>query len=72
MAGKYAAKDGSIIPSAKVRLYLYGLMVAASPVVVYYGLATLEETGLWIAFGGVALGISNAVAAANTGNKTDV
>lgn len=40
-------------------------MVAASPIVVFYGLMTLAEVGLWIVFGGVALGVSNAVAVAN-------
>lgn len=63
-------RNGSIIPSAKIRAYIYTLMVAASPLVVYYGLATLEEVGLWIVFGGVALGVSNGVALANvTGRK---
>ena len=67
MSGRHEtlAQKGSIIPSAKVRGYLYGLMVAASPIVVFYGLMTLAEVGLWIAFGGVALGVSNAIAVAN-------
>lgn len=69
MAGKYAAKDGSIIPSAKIRAYIYGLLLAASPIVIYYGIATIEEVGLWAVFVGVALGVSNGVALANTGNK---
>lgn len=67
--GRYEAKDGNVIPSAKIRAYVYGLMVAASPVIVYYGLATIEEIGLWLALGGVALGVSNGVALANTGKK---
>ena len=71
MAGKYEAKDGKIIPSAAYRAYIYGLMIAAAPVVVYYGLASVEETGLWIALGGVALGVTNGVALANTGAKRD-
>lgn len=67
MSGRHEpiAQKGSIIPSAKVRGYLYALMVAASPIVVFYGLMTLAEVGLWIVFGGVALGVSNAVAVAN-------
>lgn len=69
MAGKYEAKDGNVIPSAKIRAYIYGLMLAASPVVMYYGVTTWEEIGLWITFAGVALGLSNGVALANTGDK---
>lgn len=65
----HKAEQGNIIPSRKIRLYLYTLMVAASPLVIYYGLATLEEVGLWIAFGGVALGLSNGLAIANLGGK---
>jgi len=64
-----AGNGGSIIPSVKTRAYLYGLMVAAAPIVVFYGLMTLAETGLWIAFGGVALGVSNAIAYANRGSN---
>lgn len=48
-----------------VRKYLYGVMVASSPVVVYYGLVTAEEAGLWLAFGGIALGATNSIALAN-------
>lgn len=72
MAGKYEAKNGKVIPSAKIRAYVYGVMVAASPLVIYYGVATLEEVGLWIALGGVALGVTNGVALANTGDETNV
>jgi hypothetical protein len=67
--GRYEAKDGTIIPSAHIRAYIYALMVAASPVAIYYGIATLEEAGLWIAFGGVALGVTNGLALANTGKR---
>ena len=68
--GRYEKKDGNIIPSTKVRAYIYGLMLAASPLVVYHGLATLEEVGLWVVFGGVALGVSNGVALANTSDRS--
>ena len=66
---EHRATTGNIIPSAKIRAYVYGLMVAASPIVIFYGLATIQEVGLWIAFGGVALGVTNVVALANTGEK---
>lgn len=67
--GRYEAKDGKVIPSAKVRAYLYTVMVAAAPVVIFYGVMTAEEAGLWIGLGGVALGVTNAIALANTSDK---
>jgi hypothetical protein len=70
VAGKYASKDGSIIPSAKVRAYLYTIVTAASPIVVARGLLDASEVGLWVALGGAILGVTNAVALANTGERT--
>lgn len=69
--GRYEATNGKIIPSAKIRAYVYGLMLAASPIVVFYGWMNVEEIGLWLVFGGVALGVSNGVALANTGGKNN-
>jgi len=67
--GRYEAKDGRVIPSAKIRAYLYGIVTAASPVVVARGLIDASEVGLWVALGGAVLGVTNAVALANTGTK---
>lgn len=53
------------IPSRAVRLWLYGVAVAAAAVLVGYGVLTVEQGGLWLALGGALLGVSNAVAARN-------
>lgn len=59
---------GHIIPSARVRAYLYGVMVAAGAVALVYGLVNAEQLGVWLALGGAVLGVSNAVAYANVRN----
>jgi predicted outer membrane lipoprotein len=69
MAGKYEAKDGTFIPSAKVRAWLYGVTLAASPLAVAYGVVTESQAGLWVALGGAVLGVTNALALANTGER---
>lgn len=65
-----AANRGVVIPSAKVRAYLYTIVVALSPIVVAYGIANQAEAGLWVALGGAILGISNGLALANTPVKS--
>jgi len=64
--GRYEAKDGFVIPSAKVRAYLYGIVLAASPIAVIYGITTAAQAGLWVALGGAVLGVTNAIALGNT------
>lgn len=54
------------ITNIKVRQYIYGIMVAASPIVVYRGLLDIQEAGLWLVLGGAVLGLSNLLAFANT------
>ena len=54
------------ITNIKVRQYIYGVLVAASPIVVYKGLMDIHEAGLWLVFGGAVLGLSNLLALANT------
>lgn len=56
------------ITNIRVRQYIYGIMVAASPIVVIRGLLTIEEAGLWLVLGGAVLGLSNLLAIANTPN----
>lgn len=53
------------VPSPAVRLWLYGILVAAAPVAVAYGVLTLEQGGLWLALAGAALGVGNLIAARN-------
>lgn len=56
------------ITNVKVRQYIYGVMVAASPLAVAYGIVTMAQAGLWVAFGGAILGLTNLLALANTSN----
>jgi hypothetical protein len=41
-----------------VRKWIYGVMTASAPLVVFYGIATQQEITLWIAFAATALGIA--------------
>ena len=54
------------ITNIKVRQYIYGILVAASPIVVYKGIMDIHEAGLWLVLGGAVLGLSNLLALANT------
>jgi hypothetical protein len=56
------------ITNVKVRKYIYGIMVAASPIAVAYGIVTIEQAGLWLVLGGAVLGLSNLLAFSNTPN----
>lgn len=57
-------EPNTIIPNAKVRAWIYGVLVAAGPLAVFYGLATQEEVALWLGVAASALG--NGLALANT------
>lgn len=57
------------IPSPAVRGYLYGVMVAAAGLAVIYGIVTVEQAGGWLVLFGALLGVSNALALANTPKK---
>ena len=37
-----------IIPSPAVRAWIYGILIAAGPLAVFYGLATAQEVALWL------------------------
>lgn len=54
------------ITNIKVRQYIYGVLVASSPIVVYKGFMDIHEAGLWLVFGGAVLGLSNLLALTNT------
>lgn len=44
------------VPSPEVRLWLYRVLAAAGPLLVFYGFATAEEVALWLGVGGTVLG----------------
>lgn len=53
------------ITNVKVRQYIYGVFVAASPILVYKGIMDIHEAGLWLVFAGAVLGLTNILALAN-------
>lgn len=53
------------VPSPAVRLWLYRVIAAAGPLVVFYGLATSEEVALWLGLGATVLGTPAASLAAS-------
>lgn len=60
------------IPRPEFRLWLYRVLAAAGPLVVFYGLATSEEVALWLGVGATILGTpAGALAAANTPRSPD-
>lgn len=54
------------IADPAVRLWLYGILAAAAPIGVAYGLITVEQGGLWLALASALLGVGNLLAARNT------
>lgn len=54
------------IPSMKVRMWIYGILVALAALGVFYGLITIAEGGLWLALGAAILGIGHLLAARNS------
>lgn len=57
------------VPSPKARAYVYTVMVAAGPVVMFYGLMSAEEVAVWLGLGGTVLSPAGALALANTPKK---
>lgn len=54
------------IPRPEIRKYVYAVLAAVGPIVVFYGLATTEEVALWLGIGATILGTpTGALAAAN-------
>lgn len=64
-AGKLAPSE-RYIPSPAVRRWLYALVAAAGAVAVVYGLATPEQSAVWLEAAGLVLVVTNGLAAANT------
>lgn len=46
-----------IIQTPKRRRYVYDVLLATSPLVLFYGLATAEEIALWLAWLQTVLGL---------------
>ena len=57
----------NLIPNPKVRAWIYGILVAAGPLAVIYGLVSAEEVALWLGVAAGALG--NGLALLNTPTK---
>ncbi|MDH6181805.1 hypothetical protein M2152_001987 [Microbacteriaceae bacterium SG_E_30_P1] len=64
-AARPTTTPNRLIPSPKVRSWLYGIAAAAAPILVIRGLVSADEAGLWIALAGAALGITGTLGAAN-------
>lgn len=41
----------------KLRLWIYSALVAAGPLVTFYGIADTNEVALWLGLGGTLLGV---------------
>ncbi len=41
----------------KVRVWIYGVLVAVGPLVTFYGVASVDEVALWLGLGGTVLGV---------------
>lgn len=57
------------IPSPALRAWIYGVLVAAAPLAVVYGLLNEEEVALWLGVISAALG--NGLALLNTPIKKE-
>lgn len=61
------------ITSPQLRKYVYGLTVAAIPLLVVFGVIAEEQVQLWLALAAAALGFgSSALAAPNTPKEVDL
>lgn len=58
-----------IIKDPKLRAWVYGILIAASPLAVFYGLLSDQEVALWLGVASAALG--NGLALANTPTKVE-
>lgn len=41
----------------KLRAWIYSILVAAGPLVTFYGIASADEVVLWLGLGGTVLGV---------------
>ena len=57
----------------EIRKYLYAVLVAAGPLLSFYGIASENEVALWLGLGGTLLGVpAGTTALSNLNPKTGV
>lgn len=54
-AGPAEINLGRVVRSPKARLYVYGVLGAAAPLLVAYGIVTDTEVALWLSLAGTIL-----------------
>lgn len=63
---------GRVIRSPKTRLYVYGVLGAAAPLLVAYGILTDTEVSLWLSLAGTILATGGlGIASANVPTDSD-
>lgn len=63
---------GRVVRSPKARLYVYGILGAAAPLLVAYGIVTEQEVALWLSLAGTILATGGlGIAAANVPTERD-
>lgn len=63
---------GRVVRSPKNRLYVYGILGAAAPLLVAYGIVTDAEAALWLSLAGTILATGGlGIAAANVPTERD-
>lgn len=63
---------GRFIRSPKTRLYIYGVLGAAAPLLVAYGIVTDTEVALWLSLAGTILATGGlGLASANVPTERD-
>lgn len=63
---------GRVVRSPKARLYVYGVLGAAAPLLVSYGIVTDSEVALWLSLAGTILATGGlGLASANVPTKSD-
>ena len=68
----HRAETGWKMPdTSKLRKWLYGIVLTASPLAVAYGIVEADKIGLWVAFGGAVLGVTNLLALVNVNTPKD-
>lgn len=63
---------GRVIRKPKTRLYIYGVLGAAAPLLVAYGIVTESEVSLWLSLAGTILATGGlGLASANVPTESD-
>lgn len=71
-AGPAGINLGRVVRSPRARLYLYGVLGAAAPLLVTYGIVTDTEVALWLSLAGTILATGGlGLASANVPTERD-